>query len=123
MSTVAIAVVGSRNFQPMDMVRRELDQILSKARKNGTRLHIVSGGARGVDTCAEEWAHKNQVMYTIIPAEWDRLGRSAGYARNHEIWDMADIGIAFWDGQSKGTQHSFDLAEQQGKKLKIVQSL
>ena len=30
------------------------------------------------------------------------------------------MGIAFWDGESRGTQHSFKLAEKYNKKLKVV---
>jgi hypothetical protein len=32
---------------------------------------VVSGGAPGVDTLAEQWAEKNGIQVTRIPAEWN----------------------------------------------------
>lgn len=117
----AIAVVGSRNFPGgSHRVTVELDCVLSKAVIKNLRLHIISGGAPGVDTWAIDWAKDRQVMYTVIPAEWDRLGNRAGFARNPEIWAMAVEGIAFWDGESNGTRDSFKIAKDQNKVIKIV---
>lgn len=115
-----IAVVGSREFPDKHLIKEHLDDILRKAIKRNLRLHIISGGAKGVDTWATDWALENQVMYTVIPAEWNLFGKKAGYLRNEEIWELATAGIAFWDGDSPGTQHSFKLAQQQCKKCKIV---
>jgi len=120
METVAVAVVGSRDFPSRTTVEVELYRILKKANANSLRLHIITGGARGVDTWAEEWAKRNQIMYTVIPAQWNIHGKSAGFARNHDIWNLAEAGIAFWDGTSRGTQHSFVIAKKHGKKLKVI---
>jgi hypothetical protein len=117
---IALAVVGSREFPDSLRVHAELERIKNTAIKKGKRLHIISGGARGVDTWAVDWAKANQIMYTVIPAEWDLLGRGAGYIRNVEIWNMADVGIAFWDGESPGTKHSIDLAWKQYKRINVV---
>ena len=40
--------------------------------------------------------------------------------RNKKIWEEADEGIAFWDGKSRGTKHSFKLAEKAGKDLRVL---
>jgi hypothetical protein len=118
----AIAVVGSRKFPKPDLVKKELDEILKRAIKSNKRLHIITGGAAGVDTWAADWAIANQVMLTIIPAEWNLFGKKAGYVRNNDIWDRALAGIAFWDGNSPGTQHSFQIAQRKGLKLKLIRT-
>jgi hypothetical protein len=68
---------------------------------------------------AEHYAEVNEIPIVVHEAEWDKYGKSAGYIRNKTIWDDSDMGIAFWDGVSKGTKHSFDLAKKQNKKLLI----
>lgn len=115
-----IAIVGSREFPSRAIVEQKLYEIKAAAKAKNIRLHIITGGCRGVDTWAIEWALTNQIMFTVIPAEWNLLGNSAGYTRNHEIWNIADKGLAFWDGQSPGTKHNFDLAARRNKQLIVI---
>ena len=115
-----LAVVGSRGFGSRALVFEELDKLRNKAIENDQSLVIVSGGARGVDSWAIEFAIARDVEYIEHLPDWDLHGKSAGFKRNHTIWDDATCGIAFWDGQSKGTEHSFKIAENQDKALKVV---
>jgi len=56
---------------------------------------IVSGGCpHGGDRFAEGLARKYQVPIKIYYAEWNKLGKRAGYARNGRIADDADVIIA-----------------------------
>ena len=56
---------------------------------------IVSGGCpQGGDAFAERIAKQRQVPITIFYAQWDRLGRGAGFARNGDIARDADVLIA-----------------------------
>lgn len=64
---------------------------------------IVSGGAQGIDFCAELYAKKHNFNFKEFLAEWDVHGKSAGYVRNHAMAQYADALIAIWDGKSKGT--------------------
>ena len=110
-----IAVVGSRDFDDYTLFESVMDDFL---RDKGQVL-FVSGGANGADKLAEEYAKVHDIEIIIYKAEWKRYGRGAGFVRNKKIWDESDMGIAFWDGKSKGTQHSFKLAEKMGKALVI----
>ncbi|MCD7918285.1 MAG: DNA-protecting protein DprA [Clostridiales bacterium] len=65
---------------------------------------IVSGGARGIDTCAREYAHENNIKLTEFLPEYGRYGKSAPLKRNLQIINYADLVIAFWDGTSHGTK-------------------
>ena len=112
-----LAVVGSRGFVNKHRIYLELYKFFKKY----PDLELVSGGARGVDTIAEHFAKDVGIPIKVFHAQWDLYGRSAGYKRNHLIWDYADQGIAFWDGESKGTAHSFELAKERNKKLLVIQ--
>lgn len=114
-----LAIVGSRTFNDYELLKNEINKLISEY--NITEItEIVSGGAKGADSLAERYAKENNLKLTIFPAEWDKYGKKAGYIRNDKIWQYADLGVAFWDGKSKGTQHSFKLAEKYKKRLKII---
>ena len=85
------AVIGSRNLSVDDLGRY--------LPKNTTE--IVSGGAKGIDACAREYARQNNITLTEFLPEYNKFGRYAPLKRNLEIIDYADEVIAFWDGKSK----------------------
>lgn len=107
-----IAIVGSRNFNDLRMVIRLVEHL---------PLHsvIISGGARGVDATVENCAIARGLETRIFLPNWQRYGRGAGIVRNKEIVEACDVLIAFWDGKSKGTKSSIELAEK-AKKITIV---
>lgn len=116
MTADKVAIVGSRNYPHRQQVA---DYVA------GLPPHtiIVSGGARGVDRWAEESAKANGLATQIFPAEWNKNGKfdkSAGYRRNADIVTACDRLVAFWDGQSRGTQHSIGLAEKAGKPVLVI---
>jgi hypothetical protein len=116
-----VAVVGSRSFNNYVYLWEVLHAIdLRLCVNKGSPIHeIISGGARGADTLAEQFAKKENLPLKVFPAEWDKYGKSAGFRRNQQIVDNCDILIAFWDGESRGTKHSIDLATKQNKPVYI----
>lgn len=81
---------------------------------------IVSGGAKGIDTCAAEYARKNSIKLTEFLPNYQKYGRAAPIRRNEEIVDYADKVIAFWDGHSKGTLSVIKYAEKTGKECRVI---
>ena len=106
-----VAVVGSRSFSDRKLLNKVLDGI--------GPFHLISGGAKGADSMAEVYADAHDYPKTIFLPEWEKYGRSAGFRRNYLIIQEADEVIAFWDGASKGTKHSIELAQKLGKKMDI----
>lgn len=111
-----LAVVGSRTFNNYELLKTKLDSI----HMNNKIDMIISGGAKGADSMAEKWSKENNIPTNIFIPEWNKYGRRAGYIRNVDIVRNADEVIAFWDGLSKGTKHSINLATDNGKTLHVV---
>ena len=80
---------------------------------------IVSGGADGVDSWAEDAARKYGLRVEIIEPDWKKYGRRAGMIRNQEIVVACTRLVAFWDGLSKGTADSVEKARKVGKPVEV----
>lgn len=120
---IRIIVAGSRNFNNYSLLEQSLmDYIAGNFDPN--EIEIISGGARGADSLGERFARECQLKLKRFPADWDRYGKSAGYRRNTEMADYAkqETGVlfAFWDGQSRGTQHMINLATTKGLEVHVV---
>ena len=107
-----VAVVGSRNLNT-----RSIKHYLPAA-----TTEIVSGGAKGVDTAAKNFAEEMQYKYTELRPDYKKYGKAAPLKRNDEIIDYADLVVAIWDGKSKGTKYTIDRCKKIGKSL-IVYSM
>lgn len=121
----ACLIVGSRSFTNYQQAKLSIDKMLSKKREEGFSFIIVSGGASGADALAKQYAEEYDYQYIEFPADWERYGRSAGIKRNEQMHQYISQYehrgcIAFWDGISKGTQHSFTLAEKYHNPLRII---
>jgi len=112
MEKKVVAVIGSRKFTDYELMKKTLDKLEIEL--------IVSGGAIGADTLAEKYAEEHDIPTIIHKPNWRLYGKAAGFIRNKYIVDDADIVVAFWDGKSRGTEHSIDLARKVGKKVIII---
>lgn len=113
-----IAFVGSRTFSCPNFAKDKIYDILF-ALNYHNKVTVVSGGARGVDTWAEEIADELKIPKIIFKPDWNKYGKKAGFLRNQLIINESSNVIAFWDGQSKGTKHSIDLAIKAKKPIDI----
>lgn len=93
-----IAVIGSRELK-IDNLEAYLPDGVTE---------IVSGGAKGVDTSAKEFASTHGIKLTEFLPDYKRYGRSAPLKRNINIIENADLVLAFWDGFSRGTKYVID---------------
>ena len=82
---------------------------------------VICGGARGADSYGETWAISNQIPIKYMLADWEKLGKAAGFIRNHQMGDYADELIAFWDGESSGTKDMIDYMNSLNKPVQIVE--
>jgi hypothetical protein len=108
-----LAIVGSRDFNDFEYLKKVLEPI-----KNKVTL-VVSGGAKGADSLGERWAKENNILTQIFYPDWNKFGKSAGYRRNVDIVNNSDAVVAFQINDSKGTQHTIDIAMEKNKKVKV----
>ena len=104
-----VAVIGSRGLQVNDLGKYLPDEV----------TEIISGGARGVDTSAREYAMEHGLKLTEYLPEYDKYGRGAPLKRNITIIESADLVLAFWDGSSRGTKFVIDNCKKRNIPLKI----
>jgi len=91
-----------------------LDSVREMCLYMNTGLEVRHGACRtGADLAAHQWCEKNiatGVTEEPFPADWS-TGVNAGPLRNIRMFDNpVDLVLAFWDGRSKGTKHTIDLA-------------
>lgn len=103
-----IVIAGSRDFCYPEYVTRYVELL-------PLDWIVMSGGARGVDTWAEEAARNRGMQVEVYPADWERLGKRAGIDRNYTMAIHMTWATIFWDGQSRGTAHMLQLARESEK--------
>lgn len=105
-----VAIIGSRQL--------EIENLSEYIPLTTTK--IVSGGAKGIDTCAKKYAISANIKLTEFLPDYSKYGKSAPLYRNLKIIAYADEIIAFWDGKSRGTKVVIDNALKQNKKTAII---
>ncbi len=103
-----VAIVGSRNIAVL----------LSEYIPEGT-TEIISGGARGVDTCARIYAEINGIPYREFRPDYIKYGKKAPIIRNDLMIEAADLVLAFWDGKSSGTKYVMDQCQKKKKPIRM----
>lgn len=109
-----VAIIGSRECTGLTL-EKVLENIPAEA------TSIISGGAIGVDTFAKKAAIALKLPFEEILPEYDLFGRSAPILRNKTIVERADMIIAFWDYQSRGTKNALLEGLKLDKRIKIVE--
>lgn len=105
-----ILVVGSRSIKDFDLS----DYIPSE-----TEL-IISGGASGIESIAEEYADKHRISKLILYPKYEVYGKAAPLKRNEIMVDIADEVLIIWDGKSRGTKYTADYAAKKNKKVRLI---
>ena len=104
-----VGIIGSRG-----LTVDNLEQYLPE-----DTTEIVSGGAKGIDTCARKYAISHGIKLTEFLPEYSRYGRGAPLKRNLKIIEYADVVIAFWDRQSKGTKNVIENCKKLNVKVDV----
>ena len=117
---IKVIIAGTRDFNDYSFLKKNLDYFLQGINPNNEEIEIVSGNARGADKLGERYAKEHNLPVKLFPANWDKYGKRAGYLRNQEMANYADVLIAFWDEKSKGTKHMIDIAKKQDLTVIVV---
>jgi hypothetical protein len=96
MAMTTALVCGGRNYADKAQMFAALDGL----RTSKHITSIVHGAASGADRLAGEWAKARGIECTSYPADWKRLGQSAGPIRNQRMLEneRPSLVIAFPGG-------------------------
>ena len=106
-----LLIVGSRSITEFDLtpyIPSEIDT-------------VISGGASGIDSLAEQYADLHRLSKYIMRPRYDLYGRAAPIKRNEQMVDIADAVLVIWDGHSKGAQHTVKYANKVNKPITLIQ--
>lgn len=121
-----IIIAGTRTFTDQQLLYSTLDPILTDYPEDKYKIVIVSGCAKGPDSMAIQYAKDHDYELKKFPAEWDKLGKSAGIRRNLQMAQYAadvhhtGLLVAFWDGNSPGTKNMIDVAQRYDIPTEII---
>lgn len=101
MRPIRVCIAGTRTFNDYSLLKT----IITNAFFDISRLHIISGHAKGADELGERFANENNLLLDIYPADWRLYRNRAGAIRNTEMAQVSDCLVAFWDGESRGTKN------------------
>lgn len=143
-----VAFVGSRHFVRLDLVEARVDglprgaTVVSGGASGVDRTAEIAARKRGLRVVSFRparvllWQAPSPILvvkrHVLCPIESEEvvLGVERGgfqsygqaaYARNRLIVQEADLVLAFWDGKSKGTKHSIDLAHELDKPVTVIE--
>lgn len=120
-------IAGGRDFEDYTRVDSVCSGVISSMEAElgepFESIEIISGRARGADTKGEMFAQEHHYILRMFPADWDNLGKFAGYMRNEQMAkyaacvdtpeirkDTIAVLAAFWDGRSRGTKNMIEFA-------------
>lgn len=106
-----LIIAGGRNYLLTESDYSKLDAVHAA----NPVTTVVSGCARGADTCGESWARQHKIAVKKMPADWQTHGKSAGPIRNREMAEFADA-VALFPG-GRGTANMFLTAKALGLKI------
>lgn len=109
-----IAVIGSREGFTYEDVAKVIGPEFC-----GLFTELITGGARGVDSFALEFAKNDCVPFEII-RPINPSNKLDYLFRNVEIITKADKIIAFHSNSSKGTKFVIDYAKARGKEIIVI---
>lgn len=81
---------------------------------------IICGGAKGIDTAAENFADKKKISKLVLRPNYSLYGKAAPLKRNEVMVNLAERVLIIWDGKSKGTQYTIKYAEIMKKDITVI---
>jgi predicted Rossmann-fold nucleotide-binding protein len=112
-----VLVCGGRDYTDEARVFSALDDVALENSPNVTC--IIHGNSTGAHSLAGKWARLRGVQEIMCPANWDKLGKYAGIARNERMLELGiDLVVAFPGG--RGTADMVRRANWDGVPVRFI---
>jgi len=111
-------IAGGRDFSDTARMVRHIEKLIQMRGRNVT---IIEGDAKGADRIAGNVARQHGLKVEVFPADWDNIGRSAGFVRNQSMAerlkghiDNGGLGSVVLFPGGRGTDHMRNTARRLG---------
>lgn len=124
-----VLACGNRDFNDHQIVQLVVDGLATTTREGNESLHLIHGDCRGADRLVADyvsvWPHS---VVDAYPADWDKIGKAAGYARNQQMLREGEptLVLAFIDkplAECKGTGHMVTIAKDAGVPTYVIEKV
>lgn len=125
-----VVVTGTKAFNDYEVFKTEMNRVLNMALEavsentyesmEYSKVVIVHGDNGGVDDMASKYALDYGISCMPFLPLWTTYGKYAGYIRNEEMAEHADMVVAFWDRASEDVQNMILHAKVRGIPVFIV---
>ena len=112
-----VAIVGSRDWNDYVLFKA----YINKFRENIQIDMIISGGARGTDFMAYQYAVESGITFVCHPPKSEDGYPAKFFRRNLRIAEQCECMIAFPKGKSSGTRNAISLAKKLNKQLYVIE--
>ncbi len=109
-----IGIVGNRTGWNYERIKEVLDKHV-----NDNDI-LISGGAEGVDSFAQQYAKEKGLEFRIIYPNFKLPSPKRYFDRNTKITFKSDMLIAFDKKQHSGTLNTINTAKRQNKAVIII---
>jgi ribA/ribD-fused uncharacterized protein len=116
---VRLIIAGGRDFTDEALVRERL-MAMEELNLFPTGVVLICGMAKGADALGLKVFTEAGLDVHAYHPDWEGLGKRAGFVRNAQMGDAADMALIFWDGHSRGTKHMIQYMEKLGKPVYLV---
>lgn len=111
-----LIIAGSRTIDWWDTF--DINEVCKSLPEYPTE--IVCGMAKGIDMLGAHFGYEYNIPVKEFPANWDKFGKGAGYIRNAEMAEYADMLLAIWDGKSRGTKNMIQEMLDRDKPVQVL---
>ena len=114
-----LIIAGSSGLPETCEVVTKIQGHLEDLGWHGRVTVVISGTAKGADKAGELYAARHDIPVELMPADWKKHKRAAGYRRNEAMAIRASHCLVLWDGKSKGARHMIDIARERGLEVAV----
>ena len=114
MKLFKVVIAGSRNLTVHeDRIWEDICVLVSNRFEHDAavemiccgQIGIISGGAKGIDSCGEKCAEMYGLGLKKMPADWNTYGKAAGSIRNEAMARLADAAIVYVKKPTPGSSN------------------